>query len=108
MKRGYDINLLDDVIRLIAKGDQQQQLIKEYGDHELSGDWKGHRKLHILPDWLLIYYQENDLLVLTLFRTGTHSDLFNKYIPGSFYSIIFWTDVRLYSIMQPNIIFRGE
>ena len=82
MKRGYDINLLDDVIRLIAKGDQQQQLIKEYGDHELSGDWKGHRKLHILPDWLLIYYQENDLLVLTLFRTGTHSDLFNKYNSG--------------------------
>ena len=82
MKRGYDINLLDDVIRLIAKGDQQQQLIKEYGDHELSGDWKGHRKLHILPDWLLIYYQENDLLVLTLFRTSTHSDLFNKYNSG--------------------------
>ena len=82
MKRGYDINLLDDVIRLIAKGDQQQKLIKEYGDHELSGDWKGHRKLHILPDWLLIYYQENDLLVLTLFRTGTHSDLFNKYNSG--------------------------
>ena len=82
MKRGYNINLLDDVIRLIAKGDQQQQLIKEYGDHELSGDWKGHRKLHILPDWLLIYYQENDLLVLTLFRTGTHSDLFNKYNSG--------------------------
>ena len=27
MKRGYDINLLDDVIRLIAKGDQQQKLI---------------------------------------------------------------------------------
>ena len=82
MKRGYDINLLDDVIRLIAKGDQQQKLIKEYGDHELSGDWKGHRKPHILPDWLLIYYQENDLLVLTLFRTGTHSDLFNKYNSG--------------------------
>ena len=82
MKREYNINLLDDVIRLIAKGNQQQKLIKEYGDHELSGDWKGHRKLHILPDWLLIYYQENDLLVLTLFRTGTHSDLFNKYNSG--------------------------
>lgn len=78
MKRGYDIGLLDEVIRLIARGDQQQKLIEEYDDHELSGDWKGHRELHILSDWLLIYYLEGDILVLTLSRTGTHSDLFKK------------------------------
>ena len=29
MKRGNNIALLDDVIRLIAKGDQQQKLIDE-------------------------------------------------------------------------------
>jgi len=78
MKRGYDIKLLDGVIRLIAKGDQQQRLIDEYNDHELSGDWKGHRELHVQSDWLLIYYLEDDVLVLTLSRTGTHSDLFKK------------------------------
>lgn len=78
MKRGYNIDLLDNVIRLIAKGDQQQKLIDEYNDHELCGDWKGHRELHVLPDWLLIYYLEDDVLVLTLSRTGTHSDLFKK------------------------------
>lgn len=78
IKRGYSIDLLDDVIRLIAKGDQQQKLIDEYDDHELSGDWKGHRELHIQSDWLLIYYLENEVLVLTLSRTGTHSDLFKK------------------------------
>lgn len=78
IKRGYNIELLDDVIRLIAKGDQQQKLIDEYGDHELGGNWKGHREMHVLPDWLLIYYLEDDVLVLTLCRTGTHSDLFNK------------------------------
>lgn len=78
MKRGYDIGLLDEVIRLIARGDQQQKLIEEYDDHELSGDWKGHRELHVLPDWLLIYYLSDDILVLTLSRTGTHSDLFKK------------------------------
>ena len=78
MKRGYKIDLLDDVIRLIAKGDQQQRLIDEYNDHELSGDWKGHRELHVQTDWLLIYFLEDDVLVLTLSRTGTHSDLFNK------------------------------
>ena len=78
MKHEYNINLLDDVIRLIAKGNQQQKLIKEYGDYEQGGGWKGHRELHFLPDWLLIYYLENDVLVLTLSRTGTHSDLFSK------------------------------
>lgn len=78
MKRGYNTDLLDDVIRLLAKGDQQQKLIDDYGDHELSGDWKGHRELHVLSDWLLIYYLEEDVLVLTLSRTGTHSNLFKK------------------------------
>ena len=78
MKQGYNTDLLDDVIRLLAKGDQQQKLIDDYGDHELSGDWKGHRELHVLSDWLLIYYLEEDVLVLTLSRTGTHSDLFKK------------------------------
>lgn len=32
----------------------------------------------ILPDWLLVYRIEDDVLVLTLARTGTHSDLFGK------------------------------
>ena len=76
IKRGYDITLLDEVICLIAKGDQQKKLVDDYGDHPLTGDWVRHRELHILPDWLLIYYLEDDVLVLTLSRTGTHSDLF--------------------------------
>lgn len=78
IKRGQNIELLDEVIRLIAKGDQKKRLIEEYDDHELSGNWKGHRELHVLPDWLLIYYISEDVLILTLSRTGTHSDLFNK------------------------------
>ena len=47
-------------------------------DHELTGDWVGHRECHIQPDWLLIYRIEDDVLVLTLARTGSHSDLFGK------------------------------
>lgn len=30
------------------------------------------------PDWLLVYKIENDILILTLSRTGTHADLFKK------------------------------
>ena len=76
-KRGFDMGLIDNVIRLLAKGDQQT-LKDDYDDHALSGDWKGHRELHILPDWLLVYYTKDDVMVLTLTRTGSHSDLFKK------------------------------
>ena len=51
---------------------------RENKDHALTGNWIGHRECHIQPDWLLIYRLENDLLVLTLARSGTHSDLFGK------------------------------
>lgn len=33
-------------------------------------------KSNTQPDWLLVYYFDNEVLVLTLARTGTHSDLF--------------------------------
>ncbi|MDO5022234.1 MAG: type II toxin-antitoxin system YafQ family toxin, partial [Eubacteriales bacterium] len=72
-KRGYNIKLLDKVIELLAMG---ENLPENYRDHELTGNWKGHRECHIQPDWLLIYRIEENLLVLTLSRTGTHSDLF--------------------------------
>ena len=49
----------------------------KHKDHPLSGDWVGHREYHIQPDWLLVYRYDNDVLVLTLSRTGTHSDLFS-------------------------------
>lgn len=75
IKRGLDIERIDNVIRTLAKG---QQLSEEYNDHLLSGNWKGYRECHIQPDWLLIYRIECNKLVLTLTRTGTHSDLFNR------------------------------
>ena len=72
MKRHLDIDLLDDIIRKLTSG---EQLPEKNKDHAF---WVGHRECHILPDWLLVYRIENDLLVLTLSRTGTHSDLFGK------------------------------
>lgn len=72
-KRGYDINLLEDVIGILAEG---KTLPPQYKDHNLSGDYSGCRECHITPDWLLIYEVSNKELVLYLMRTGTHSDLF--------------------------------
>lgn len=75
MKRGRDIGALDDVIRMIAA---ETPLPKKYSDHSLTGNFKGFRECHVEPDWLLVYAIEKNVLTLTLFRTGTHSDLFQK------------------------------
>ena len=71
MMRGLDMVLLECVIADLAMG---IPLLEKNKDHALSG----HRECHVLPDWLLIYRIDNDVLVLTLFRTGSHSDLFGK------------------------------
>lgn len=75
LKRSLDIELLDDIIRALSRG---ETLPEKNRDHALSGDWVGHRECHILPDWLLVYRIEDNVLVLTLIRTGKHSDLFGK------------------------------
>ena len=75
MKRSMKIELLEEVIAMLAMG---ETLPDKHKDHALTGNWVGHRDCHILPDWLLIYRIEDERLVLTLARTGTHSDLFGK------------------------------
>lgn len=72
LKRGLKINLLNEVITDLANG---VALPEKSNDHALTGNWVGHRECHILPDRLLIYRIDGDILVLTLARTGTHSDL---------------------------------
>ena len=69
------MKLLDKVITMLQN---DIPLEEKYRDHELKGKYQGFRECHIQPDWLLVYRMENDLLVLTLARTGTHSDLFGK------------------------------
>ena len=68
IKRGLKIELLDQVAESFASG---VSLPEKKQDHA-SGEY------HIQPDWLLVYRFEDDVLVLTLTRTGTHSDLFRK------------------------------
>ena len=73
IKRGADIAKLETVVNILASG---EPLPPQYHDHALTGDLEGLRDCHITPDWLLLYRIENNVLVLTLTRTGTHSDLF--------------------------------
>ena len=73
LKRGVDRTKLSAVVRILARG---EALPPQYHDHALTGDLAGFRDCHIEPDWLLLYRIEDDVLVLTLTRTGTHADLF--------------------------------
>ncbi len=73
VKRGYNPDLLQEVLEILCNG---QPLPPQYKDHRLMGNYEGYRECHITTDWLLIYKIENDILTLTLTRTGTHSDLF--------------------------------
>ena len=72
-KRGLDLNLMDKVVTALQCG---EPLPEKNKDHALTGNWIGHRECHIQPDWLLIYRVIEDTLILSLVRTGTHSDLF--------------------------------
>ncbi len=72
-KRGKDLDKLFFVIEKLANG---EPLEEKYRDHSLVGLYKGCRECHIEPDWLLVYEIFEDVLILSLARTGTHSDLF--------------------------------
>ena len=67
-----DLNKLNKIVNLLA---EQKQLPQEHKDHQLKGKLRNYRECHIEPDWLLIYRAQNDILVLSLVRTGSHSDL---------------------------------
>ena len=72
-KRNLNMVLLDEIIKKLAQG---IPLPENNRDHAMIGNHAGHRGCHIQPDWILIYRIDDDILVLSLTRTGSHSDLF--------------------------------
>lgn len=72
-KQGKDIDKLFELVEKIAK---DERLDEKFRDHSLAGNYKGTRECHIEPDFLLIYEKFEDVLVLSLVRKGSHSDLF--------------------------------
>lgn len=72
-KRGYDLSLIQKVIDLLQ---ETGNLPIKYKPHKLTGTFKDCWECHIQPDWLLLWKQNNDELILLLLDTGTHSDLF--------------------------------
>lgn len=73
LKRGKDIHKLTNIVQILAEG---HPLPLECKDHALVGNLTGLRDCRIENDWVLLYYVQDNILVLTLSDTGTHSDLF--------------------------------
>ena len=72
-KQNKNLESLKNIIKMLAN---DIELPENCYDHELKGNYKGYRECHIEPDWLLVYKKTETILLLTLFRTGSHSDLF--------------------------------
>ena len=74
-KQNKDLGKLFEVIDILANG---ETLDAKYKDHSLTGNYRGTRECHVEPDWLLIYEIRGDVLVLMLYRLGSHSELSKK------------------------------
>ena len=72
-RRNLDLNLLKEVIHTLAKG---EKLHTKYHQHTLEGYKTIIFECHIKPDWLLLWQQIDDELILILLDTGSHSALF--------------------------------
>lgn len=75
-KQNKNIEKLIEVVEKIAN---DVDLEPKYKNHKLTNDknFKDCYECHIEPNWLLIYKIYNNELILLLFATGSHGDLFN-------------------------------
>lgn len=73
-KRGLPLDELEVIVDKLAA---EQPLDSQNHDHALTGNFIGFRECHIRPDWLLMYRVNGGNLILFLFRTGSHTDLFD-------------------------------
>ena len=74
-RRGLDIEKLLGVIKLLRN---DEPLPANLHNHLLSGDYKGYWECHVTPDWLLLSEKDTEIRIISLYRTGTHADIFGK------------------------------
>ncbi|PAF46855.1 addiction module toxin RelE [Helicobacter sp. 12S02634-8] len=67
--------LVDGVLEKLGNG---ETLEAKHKDHQLKGVLKDFRECHIKPDLLLVYAKQEDVLILTALRVGSHSKLFKS------------------------------
>ena len=74
-KRGLPLKSLYDIVDKLAN---DEPLPAPNRNHLLHGDYTGYWECHITPDWLLLYQKDTEIRIISLYRTGTHSDIFGK------------------------------
>ena len=74
IRRNYPMDELRKVMSLLV---ETGTLPTTYHPHKLQGK-KGNItwECHIQPDWLLVWEQHDDELIMLMLDTRTHSDLF--------------------------------
>lgn len=72
-RRGYDLTKLYEAIKILAR---DGRLPERFRPHLLQGNRRGQWECHIQPDWLLVWEQYDDRLLLVMLDTGTYADLF--------------------------------
>jgi mRNA interferase YafQ len=72
-KRNYNFSEFKTVLSAL---ETEGEVPNKYKPHKLIGNYSDHWECHIKPDWLLIWFIDDENKEITLVRTGTHSDLF--------------------------------
>jgi len=70
-----DLESLQQLITVLAESGHKG-LDKKHKPHKLSGNYKGYWECHVKPDLLLMRDENEQINLLELVRTVTHSDLF--------------------------------
>ena len=74
-RRRLDEDRLNEVIKMLLSG---EPLPANLHNHLLTGDYKDYWECHVNPDWLLLYEKDTEIRIISLYRTGTHVDIFGK------------------------------
>lgn len=70
-KRHWDLHKLRQILAILQSGTTLPDAARL---HKLSGEYEGLWECHIESDWLLVFDITDE--EVTLWRTGTHADLF--------------------------------
>jgi len=71
--RGLDISILEIAIELLRLNGNLPSI---YKPHKLKGKYVDCWECHLRSDWLLVWKQNDNELILLFTNTGTHSEIF--------------------------------
>lgn len=67
---------MDKLKEVVCLLENYGKLPNIYKPHKLSGKYDGKWECNITSDWLLVWEQYDEELLLVMTNTGSHSDIF--------------------------------